>query len=583
MSSSIPQQIIFQCPFCDKKLRAPQKLAGKQLNCPKCNQLLEVPIHGIPNSEDPAAGSAPESATESGNAPLASNQPVPNGTPSTWSSGGPITGGSLFDDDLPELAPLVQSALQAESMGKSTPEHPSNKSNSSSSRKPISEGNLPPSISNTPSAPSVSSTPSVPPSPDVPDDDEFRLAPADATPHKPSGLPFDLAELTTGSTGPKSLDVSLDKLHLPGNALEVSGGKSREQEFWFSCKVCGTRLVGVPSKIGKTTQCTDCHTNVQIPPPKDPKAKQAPTITHDELAEVSFEPITAQSSKQPVTTKSQTAELLRKAKEESDAESDELDSIMVDFDTQKWLARLFWFLKDPQLIFIVVLMGAIASIWLAFTSALPEIFQIQNPRVAGVIQTILFVCPGIAFGAVLMSLGVCVVNMVANQYRLVQDWPFSSPGDVLGEVLAVSSAAAIAAAPGGMLGMVLATSTGSTVVMPFLTIASFWFLFPFVFLSISENGAITEPFSRNIYDSIRSKSDHWGAMYLQTMLAALVLFVLVGWATKDGQIGEVLLGLFLPFLVLFLFNQYGLLAGRISDVTGLNYTGDFSEDDADEE
>ena len=44
--------------------------------------------------------------------------------------------------------------------------------------------------------------------------------------------------------------------------------------------------------------------------------------------------------------------------------------------------------------------------------------------------------------------------------------------------------------------------------------------------------------------------------------------------------GEVLCGLSLPFLILFIFNQYGLLAGRISGLTDLGFTGDFSEDDA---
>jgi hypothetical protein len=42
----------------------------------------------------------------------------------------------------------------------------------------------------------------------------------------------------------------------------------------------------------------------------------------------------------------------------------------------------------------------------------------------------------------------------------------------------------------------------------------------------------------------------------------------------------VLCGLTLPFFILFIFNQYGLLAGRISGLTDLGFTGDFSEDDA---
>ena len=89
-----------------------------------------------------------------------------------------------------------------------------------------------------------------------------------------------------------------------------------------------------------------------------------------------------------------------------------------------------------------------------------------------------------------------------------------------------------------------------------------------------------EPFSKSVFDSMKTRVDAWGAMYFQTMLAVFGIFVTMAMAMMPGIVGEVLCGLTLPFLILFIFNQYGLLAGRISGLTDLGFTGDFSEDDA---
>jgi hypothetical protein len=38
----------------------------------------------------------------------------------------------------------------------------------------------------------------------------------------------------------------------------------------------------------------------------------------------------------------------------------------------------------------------------------------------------------------------------------------------------------------------------------------------------------------------------------------------------------------LPLFVFFVMNQYGLLAGRLSDITELGFEGDFSQDNSEE-
>ena len=43
MSTGSSEQLSFTCPQCDKKLRAPAKLAGQKLSCPKCSAPIRVP------------------------------------------------------------------------------------------------------------------------------------------------------------------------------------------------------------------------------------------------------------------------------------------------------------------------------------------------------------------------------------------------------------------------------------------------------------------------------------------------------------------------------------------------------------
>lgn len=588
MSASNLNQLSFHCPHCAKRLRAPEKLVGKQLNCPKCNNPLTVPtLEEISKLESQRSYHSSDSDASK---TAAQNQESPSGSSeaqagiaskdtSTAPLSAPVSRGSLFDDDLPELAPLVESALQKQRVSNGTQADRTKLQQPSASNP-----------GNRPSAAKPKGEPSGEPSPDLNEDDEFRLAPIESPPSRSKPRPFDFDDLPPGlnldsnpSGEPQSIDSVLDKIKLSGGALDVGVSKAREQEFWFPCKVCGTRIVATPSQIGTSVQCSDCYSNLSVPPPPVAKSKPKPvSMRREDLADVSFEPVKANTGKYVIDSKSQTEELLRKAKKDADAEQEEIEALTVDFDTQKWLSKLFWFLKDPQLIFITVLMGFFSAIWLGFANSAPELFQLPNDRVKAVVQGILYILPGMFIGVAIISLAMCVVNMVANQYKQVQDWPTGRPGDVFGEVIFVGAAAAIASAPGGVLAMLLTASTDSKLVFPLFTLVSFWAFFPFVFLSISENSSITEPFSKSVLESVSSKKDQWGAMYLQTMLVFSTLFILIAWAMRASQVGHILLGLFGPFLILFLFNQYGLLAGRISDVTGLDYRGDFSDENSDD-
>ena len=93
-----------------------------------------------------------------------------------------------------------------------------------------------------------------------------------------------------------------------------------------------------------------------------------------------------------------------------------------------------------------------------------------------------------------------------------------------------------------------------------------------------DNGAMTQPYSKPVFDSIKAFSDAWGAMYMQSGLAFGLLFCVMILAELQSPVGSIFLGLAIPFTTFFVLNQYGVLGGRISQATNLGFDGDFSDD-----
>jgi hypothetical protein len=464
-------------------------------------------------------------------------------TPATSPLGG---GASLFDDDLPELAPLVESALKTNPDGVPGPSVPTAN---------------PSAVKHSQALPSLDDL-----------DDDIPLAPVEPAQRK--GLP---ADLDLPSTGPALAGV-LDDIVLTSSALDIGADPAREEEFAFSCKVCGTRMMAPKSRIGKSVRCPDCFSEFQVPEPKVQKKPKTVVLDH-EIADVKFVKQEGNSVRETRVSKARTDEMLERAQAEVDAERDELEGITASFDSQRWITLLFWFCRDPLLVFIVIFFGLFCAIWFPMVTAAPQLFQ-ATERLGVILQAVIFLVPSVPVFGSLLALGMCVLSTVANQYHRIQDWPFTRTGEMAGEVMMVLASLAIASIPGGMVGTGLASLAESHITTALFGLLSTWLLFPFFLLSMADNNSITEPFSKSVFESLKLKPDAWGAMYLQTMLAFSFLFVLNAWTLREGIVGEIMIGLFMPFTVLFVFNQYGLLAGRISNVTGLGFTGDFSAEEA---
>lgn len=581
MSTGSSEQLSFTCPQCDKKLRASSKLAGQKLNCPKCNAPIRVPgvVLEKKDDDDWLALDNDEKVTNS-NLPVEQSdlllQPLTTQETPKPSTSSSVAKRSVFDDDLPDLLPLenppvaatpvTQKASPAKpAVAKPTAANPSEKRNGVAT-KPAA-GTKPASKPDRPSSKAGNVDTSLPSMGDV---DELHLSPL-VPPNNVSTNP-----LNTALPGPM-LVGSLEEIMLESKALEVPSVRPQEEEFGFPCKVCGTRLYTSTSKVGTRTRCPDCFTEFKVPAP--PPRKKQQEIKLDKTADVTFAPIDARSLNSPENTKSQSDKLLDKAKQELQNEKAELEHITTPFNSQRWLTLVFWFCRDPVVVVLMVMWGCVCAVWLSAVTMIPTLFQIEG-TVAALIQSFVFFGPGVMLIGGILIIAMSILSTVANQLNRIQEWPFGKIAESMGELVVLFAAMILASIPGGIAGTALSTMMDSYLGTLFGTLASIWALLPFFLLSMADTNSMMEPFSKSVFDSMKTRVDAWGAMYFQTMLAVFGIFITMAIAMMPGIAGEVLCGLSLPFFILFIFNQYGLLAGRISGLTDLGFTGDFSEDDA---
>ena len=548
----------FECPKCSKRLKAPEKLVGKKLSCPHCGASILVPgvvktavmeddwleldkptitkkpiIDDDSNIDDSTPAASQELSLEP-----ASKEEVPK--PNSKSNLNKTV--SIFDDDLPDLAPIV------------FPEPPS-----------------------APIAPTANVKSSSKGPAKTPQDN----AGSSILDSLEEDIP--LAPLEPPKKGPSQKTVSrsaLDDLMLESEALIKTSDLDVGDEFTFKCKVCGTTLYVRESQIGTLARCPDCYSESVVPKPTV-KPKKLGNARLRENADVSLAPVDAKSVRDPKGSKAESEIILERAKVELDKEKEDLDAIQGSFDSKRWVTLIFWFFQDPSIVIVSIVLSGVCAVWMAAVSWIPKALQLEGMG-ASITSAAVFFIPFVPLVGSCLLLGLSIFMMVANQLKRIDDWPFSRIGDSLGELFMFLGAIAIASVPGGIIGLPLNGLLGGilgTVACSFLSI---WILFPFFFLSMANNNRITEPFSRVVFDSLKGRPDAWGAMYLQTMLAFAGFFVIINLAMQPGFIGEIALGLSIPVFIFFCMNQYGLLAGRLSDITELGFEGDFSQDHEDE-
>jgi hypothetical protein len=181
---------------------------------------------------------------------------------------------------------------------------------------------------------------------------------------------------------------------------------------------------------------------------------------------------------------------------------------------------------------------------------------------------------GLPLLVVTLGNGIAVLEASANRLKRISSWPIFNPSDAMGEIMVAVVAFGYAVLPGGLVSWFgssigLSSDIGTAIVM-----LSAYALYPILLLGMLDNQSVGEPFSKEVIGSISSKSDAWGAMYLLTGLAMALIFVMYLVASGGTEVPRFLFGFCLPFILFFIFHQFGVLGSRIAEVTNLAFEGD---------
>ena len=153
----------------------------------------------------------------------------------------------------------------------------------------------------------------------------------------------------------------------------------------------------------------------------------------------------------------------------------------------------------------------------------------------GAMFTVLTVFALVTWFAVAGACALAVVGDTANGCDRIVRWPTAVFLDWIGETFVVATAVGISVAP--LVGLAWmsrqsgATSDGGVPV-------GFFFLFPVVFLSLLENGALFDVVSLPTLRTFWVAPGGWGKFYLSTALLLLAAATVVVLATPTGGSGQ---------------------------------------------
>ena len=510
-------------------------MVGSRIDCPKCHSKVLVP--GIASSASSSSEQDEWFSLEPIEAKKPSAVPVPSPSPA-GDQGDPPR--SLFDDDLPDLVPLTQAPPVAPSTRGERALREALDAGDGRGENGLAGDDL--------------------------FDDPAAIA---AKPAIASG-PVK-ASVPTIASGPAG------KAATPRSPKPAPAKSNANQEYSVSCKVCKTLLTVRSSQAGSQIKCPDCHSMLVIPPP--PVKKPAVEIKISELeASVPLSPLEGNNPRVITGASVNTKEILSKASRELEREKQEIDSARGAFDSKEWLSRTFGFLSDLRLVATLFILGLVfalvyyiqASISFSSETELSNfvlrfredlLYTLTFP-----LQLVLFIC------------AVAVIPKSANRQKKIEPWPFFQS---FKEYIAPACVGFVVFLLINFVSTLLA-GVLAFVKIPILLQDAFadvlaWGCLPIVYLSMLESQSHTKPFSKGIYNSISAKTDAWGAMYMQTGIAWVMYFVFLQMGLVNGPAMSAFAGFVFPWFICFLANQYGVLAGRISDITDLGYEGVFTE------
>ena len=331
----------------------------------------------------------------------------------------------------------------------------------------------------------------------------------------------------------------------PPEANDVEYAK----DYRVTCKVCGSYLYAKANQVGKTIKCSDCYSEMVIPPA--PKLKKKATINIDQAETFQFES-NPKVERRPDPFQKSANELLEDAARINEEETSEPDG----YDTPQigeWLKSVLSPFRDPTVLIHLAVLSLLAI--------LPTIVVLKLEMA---ILTLGLFPGGLLFGLLSISCGMAILLAAANDEAQVSQWPTLDPSAWLGQTVLVGSAAFIAAVPC----WILCTSIfGAHLLTTALTMFSIYALFPFVLLSMLDMNSIFKPFSSELSRSISKCEEAWGGFYFSSGLLFVGTFLLFAISSTSSPEGCAIISIIAAETTMFLyFGMIGRLAYAIGQV-----------------
>lgn len=351
------------------------------------------------------------------------------------------------------------------------------------------------------------------------------------------------------------------------------------REYSISCKVCKTLLSVREKQIGSQIRCPDCHSMLVVPPPL-PK-KTAANLNIEQLDNaVQLAPVEGHNPRIVSGASVNTKEILSKASKELQKEREEIETLSGAFDSKEWVWRTLGFLSDFRVAITLGILSLAFAAAFYFQSWIPWNAESSLMQLLYRFHKEILLVATLPIQMPLFILASALIPKAANREKKVEPWPFFSHFiTYLGPALVGLVSFLLVSLVGNLLASGLAAVKVPLLLRDAVAETVQFACLPILYLSMLESKSYTKPFSMSIFQSISAKSDAWGAMYMQTGIIWAIYFVFWQLGILRGATASAIAGLVFPWFLGFVANQYGVLAGRISDVTELGYEGVFTDNE----
>ena len=433
------------------------------------------------------------------------------------------------------------------------------------------------------------------------DDDELSLAPAKprgaASPAADLGDLFDDLDLPDqpppAGARPSSAGARPSLAggsQTPETAMEltrpaaVAGGDllsaSNEADYRVKCPICDSVMFVTAAMTGRKIQCSDCQTDIRVPPPPatPPKTKPAtgPVPGGAAAANSPSRPVTdlgdgirlrgGPSGERPADPFTKSAgELLDQASREEIEQEDTNYDVP---DVKEWAIGVVSVFKDISVVAHWAILSALGGLAAAVAAMFTE------PKFAFLILPF-----AALFGLFTLACGFAILEATANNSKSVDNWPTVDFGQLFENALVTGAAALVAGLP---IFLVSTFIFGAGLVTTALTMLSIYALFPFVLLSMLDAGSVTVPFSSEVARSFNQCQESWGGLYLSAaaVMGAFFLWLMAATLSESPGIWAVTVSLFV-FVVFVYFAMIGRLAYAIGQSVRRDNDGIATGDEGD--